>query len=149
MVSCEMVVRSVQVCWRDEFAAAPTIYPGQQIDTSGLAAWAELWVDAWDEAVRRDISPDQQWVWLTVHCFTREPLEATHIHNLAATARGIISRRTIDVRDFSLSGEPLLARLRMHEAEARDLTRDEGAADRGVLRHVVVTCRGRLEETVP
>jgi hypothetical protein len=148
MVSCEMMVRSVQVCWRDEFAAAPTIYPGQQIDTSGLAAWAELWVDAWDEPVRRDSSPDQLWVWLTVHCFTREPLQATRVHHLAATARGVISRRTINVRDYSSSEEPVIAHLRMREAETRDLTRDEGAADRGVLRHIVVTCRGRLEEAM-
>jgi hypothetical protein len=147
MVSCEMIVRSVQARWRDEFVAAPTVYPGQQLDTSGLAAWVELWVDAWDEPVRREISPDRQSVWLSVHCFTREPLQATRVHNLAAAARDIVSRRTIEVRDYTLSEEPLIARLRMREAEARDLTRDEGAADRGVLRHVVVMCRGRLEET--
>lgn len=145
MVSCEAIVRSVQVHWRDQFTAAPTIYPGHQLDTSGLAAWVELWADATDDLVRRDGSPDQQAVWLTVHCFSRDRQAATLVQSLAALARDVIARQLIDVRDYEQSGDPLIARLRTREAEIRDLTRIDDAEHRGVLRHVVVTCRGRLE----
>ena len=146
MVDCEMMVRSVLVCWRHEFSAAATIYAGQQINTAGLPAWVELWVDAWDDAVRRNGSPDQQWVWVSVHCFSREPLEATRVQRLAAAARVVLARRLIDVRDYSTSDEPIVARIRMRESDARELTREEGEETRGVLRHIVVTCRGRVEE---
>lgn len=146
MVSSEMLVRSVQVSWRDEFSAAPTIYPGMQLETAAVPAWVELWVDAQDEFVRRDGSPDQQAVWVSVHCFSRDAQAATRVQGLADAARNVISRRMIDVRDYSLSGEPLIGRLRMREAEVRDLTRDEGTDTRGVLRHIVLTSRGRLEE---
>lgn len=146
MVNCEAIVRSVQVYWRDEFTAAPTIYAGQRLDTAGLAAWVELWVDATEDIVRRDGSADQQSVWLTVHCFSRDRQALTLVNGVAASARSAIARRLIAVRDFEQSGDPIIARLRTREADVRDLTRIDDDEQRGVLRHLVVTCRGRLEE---
>lgn len=149
MISGEDISRSVQVHWRDTFEPpVTTIYPGEQVETSQLAEWVELWVDVWLDRVRRDAAPDELLVSITAHCFSRHPTEATRAQALATGARAALARRMIDVFDFSLSGPPVVAHLRTREAETRDLTRSHAETTRGVLHHVVVTVTGVVQELV-
>jgi hypothetical protein len=149
MISGEDITRSVQIWWRDSFPpAVATIYPGQQIETSQLAEWVELWVDAWHDRLRRDVAPDELLVSITVHCFSRHPTQATKVQSLADGARAALARQMIDVLDFSVSGTPVVAQLRTREAETRDLTRSHSETTRGVLHHVVVTVTAVVQELV-
>lgn len=149
MISGEDITRSVQVWWRDTFSpSVATIYPGQQIETSPLAEWVELWVDAWHDRLRRDVAPDELLVSITVHCFSRHPTQATRVQSLADAARAAVARHKIDVHDFSASGTPVVAQLRTREAETRDLTRSHSETTRGVLHHVVVTVTAVVQELV-
>jgi len=149
MISGEDITRSVQIWWRDNFPpAVTTIYPGQQIETSQLAEWVELWVDAWNDRLRRDVAPDELLASITVHCFSRHPTQATRVQSLADGARAALARQMIDVLYFSVSGAPVVAQLRTREAETRDLTRSHSETTRGMLHHVVVTVTAVVQELV-
>jgi hypothetical protein len=149
MISSEDITRSVQVHWRDTFEPpVTTIYAGEQVETSLLMEWVELWVDAWLDRVRRDVAPDELLVAITAHCFSRHATEATRVQALATSARAALARQMIDVHDYSESGPPLVAHLRTREAETRDLTRSHAETTRGVLHHVVVTVTAVVQELV-
>ena len=149
MISGEDITRSVQVYWRDTLSpAVTTVYPGQQVETSQLTEWVELWIDAWNDRLRRDAAPDELLVSITVHCFSRHPTQATQVQALADGARGVLARKLISIADFSMSGTPVVAQLRTREAETRDLTRSHGETTRGVLHHVVVMVTAVVQEIV-
>ena len=146
MVGIDAITRSVHVHWADAFDVCPTVHPGEQIDTASTTAWVELWVDAWDEERGRNDGPQRLPVAVTVHCFSRHATETAEVHQLADGARGALSRRLIEVRDHSDVGAPLLGHLRLRESELRDMTRAHDDELRGAMRHVVVLCRGVVEE---
>jgi hypothetical protein len=149
MISSEDITRSVQVHWRDTFEPpVTTIYPGEQVETSQLMEWVELWVDAWLDRVRRDVAPDELLVSITAHCFSRHATDATRAQALATSARSALARQMIDIHEFSESGSPVVADLRMREVETRDLTRSHAESTRGVVHHVVVTVTGVVQELV-
>ena len=148
MVTAEAITRSLHDHWSVGFTASTTAYPGQQLETSALADWVELWVEMWDEAIRRDVAPCAVDVAVTVHCFSRSVSAVTRGQRLADAARSVLSHQTIEVRDFEMSGEPLLGHVRLREAETRDLTRRDGDENRGVLQHVVVVVGGRADSLV-
>lgn len=146
MVGIDAITRSVHVHWDSQFSACPTVRSGEQIDAAAQTAWVELWVDVWDEEPRRNDSPERAVVSVTVHCFSRHPTVTAKVRGVVDAARGALSRRLIEVRDYEQSGAPLIGRLRLREAELRDLTRAHDDALRGSLRHIAVLCRGVMEE---
>ena len=146
MVGIDAITRSVHVHWAETFDVCPTVHPGQQIDTVTATAWIELWVDAWDEEPGRNESPQRLPISVTAHCFSRHATDLADVHRLADGARGALSRQLIDVRDYDQLAAPLLGYLRLRESEMRDLTRAHDDELRGALRHVVVVCRGVVEE---
>jgi hypothetical protein len=146
MVGIDAITRSVHVHWETAFSACPTVHPGQQIDTGDQSAWVELWVDVWDEQARRNESPERAVIALTVHCFSRHTTATAEARGVVDAARSALSRQLIEVRDYEQSGAPLIGHLRLREAELRDLTRAHDDSLRGAVRHVVVLCRGVMEE---
>jgi hypothetical protein len=147
MVGIDAITRSVHVHWDGAFSACPTVHPGEQIDTAAQTSWVELWVDVWNEEPRRNDSAERAIVSLTVHCFSRHATATAEVRGVVDAARAALSRRLIEVRDYDVSGAPLIGRLRLRETELRDLTRAHDDALRGALRHVVVLCRGVMEAT--
>lgn len=146
MLAIEDIVHSLHVHWANAFTVCPTVHPGQQIDTSTVTAWAELWVDSWDEERGRSDGPQRLPVSVTLHCFSRHATETSDVHRLADGARTALSRQLVEIRDYSEVGTPLLGYLRLRESELRDMTRAHDDELRGMLRHVVVLCRGVAEE---
>lgn len=147
MVGINAITRSMHVYWDSQFSACATVHPGEQIDASAQTAWVELWVDVWDEAPRRNDSPERAVVAVTVHCFSRHATATAEVRGVMDAARSALSRQLIEVRDYEQSGAPLIGRLRLRETELRDLTRAHDDAMRGALRHIVVLCRGVVEAT--
>lgn len=147
MVGIDAITRSVHVHWGASFDACPTIHPGQQMETEDLAEWVELWVDSWGERARRGSGPDRTDVSVTVHCFSQHAAETARVHRVADAVRSALSGQLIAVRDYGMGGAPLVGRLRLREAELRELTRLDDDGLRGRLRHLVVLCRGSLEES--
>ena len=147
MVGIDAITRSVHVHWDGAFSACPTVHPGEQINTAAQTSWVELWVDVWDEQARRTESPERAVVSVTVHCFSRHATATADVRGVVDAARTALSRQLIAVRDYELSGAPLIGHLRMRETELRDLTRAHDDALRGAVRHIVVLCRGVVEAT--
>lgn len=146
MVGIDAITRSVHVHWDNQFSACPTVHPGAEIDASEQTAWVELWVDVWDEQPRRNDSPERAVIAVTVHCFSRHATATAEMRGVVDAVRSVLSRQLIEVRDYEQSVAPLVGHLRLRESELRDLTRAHDDALRGALRHVVVLCRGVVEE---
>lgn len=146
MVGIDAIVRSLHVYWEGAFDICPTVHSGEQIDVADQTAWVELWIDNWDEQRRREDGPERIGIAVTVHCFSRHATDVGEIQRIVDAARSALSRQLVGIRDYDLSGTPLLGHLRLRETELRDLTRAHDDELRGTLRHIVVLCRGFVEE---
>jgi len=146
MFGIDAVTRSVQVHWGNQFSVCPTVHPGEQIDVTAHTDWVELWVDAWDQQPRRNDGPERTAIAVTAHCFSRHATSTAELRRTVDAARTALSRQLVEVRDYDASGAALVGHLRLREVELRDLTRAHDEALRGALRHMVVLCRGVVEE---
>ena len=147
MLTVEAIERSVQVYWRDNFpAVAVTVYAGQRVDGASFSEWVELWLDVWDERIRRTGARAGMTLFITVHCFSRDLTQTGRLQQIADAVRETLSTQTINVRDYSLSGTPMVGHLRAGEPELRVLTRRRLNAAEDPLRQVTVSFRAVVEE---
>ena len=147
MLTVESIERSVQVFWRDTFPpVAVTVYPGQHIDGGAITEWVELWLDVWDERIRRAGARAGLTLFITVHCFSRDVTQTARLHQIADAVRETLASKTIIVRDFSLSGTPTVGHVRVGEPELRVLTRGRMNAAEDPLRQISASFRALVEE---
>lgn len=147
MLTVESIERSVQVYWRDTFpAVAVTVYPGQRIDGTSLTEWVELWLDVWDERIRRTGARAGLTLFITVHCFSRDLTQTARLQQIADATRETLASKTISVLDYSLSGTPTVGHVRIGEPELRVLTRRRLNAEEDPLRQVTASFRAIVEE---
>ena len=137
----------LQRAWSENFPAAiPTVFPGTVRDTSALEEWVELWVDAVMPHVERDHAPRSATVGVTVHCFSRNPLQTSRIQQIAGEVSGALGGKTFSLSDHENPAAPPIGWVRVGEPQIRTLTRNRPESFRTPLQHVVVTFRATANE---
>jgi len=126
----------------------PLVLPGIVLDAEATAEWIEFSCDAVGGIAQRDSPAELHEVSVTLQVFVRASRQTMRIQTLAGAARSIVSGRLIDIRDQTVSDEPIIGAVRLREADLRDLTRVHAAEQRRALRHVVVTARGAVQAFV-
>lgn len=143
----ELITASLFSYFRDQFPLVVTItYPGVRIDTSALDEWLELSITEWTRRPQRRGGLKQIGLSLIVHCFVKQNLDKSRIHELADAARETISQKTVTLRDYDVSGTPIIGYGTLREPETRDLTRRDIDAHRHAMQHVVITCAGTAQQ---
>ncbi len=144
----ELITASLFSYFRDEFPLVVTIaYPGVRIDTAELDEWLELSIAEWTRRPQRSGGLKQIGLSLTVHCFVKQNLDKSRIHELADAVRETISQKTVPLRDYDVSGTPVIGYGTLREPETRDLTRFDVNAQRHAMQHLVITCAGVAQQT--
>jgi hypothetical protein len=147
MLPAHHLITSIHTHWAAHFPGEiPTLYPGTRLDTDRLAAWCELWVDAWSAPPRRAISPDHLTVSILVHCFARHATDKTAVHQLATAARTALSGQLVPIVDATTENPTTLGALRIREHTVQDLSRNHAALGQERLQHLVLVLDARAVE---
>lgn len=143
----ESIASSLFTHWADQFPlSVTTIYPGTKVDTTGLNEWLELSIEEWFRRPQRSGGKQVIDVSVVVHCFVKQGLDKSRLHELADAARSTISQKTIAIRDYDMSGTPVLGYLNMVEPNTRDRTRDAANALRHTMQHLEIRCLGFAQQ---
>ncbi len=134
---------SLQAYWKHQFSPeVVTIFPGMLVETSKLTSWAEVWVQSSLRRRGRATSLPMVNVSAVVHLFSRHGQQPGVLRRMMDEACGLLSSRTLLVRDFQRAGSPVVGYLKLYEAQARTMVEGQGASRQPGLSHAVVTCEG-------
>ncbi len=144
----ELITASLFSYFQDQFPLVVTIaYPGVRIDTAELDEWLELSITEWTHRPQRRGGLKQIGLLLTVNCFVKQNVDKSRIHELADAVVATISQKTVPLRDYDVSGTPIIGYGTLREPETRDQTRRDADAQRHAMQHVVVICPGIAQQT--
>ena len=133
--------------WADQFPlTVTTIYPGTRIETVSLAEWMELWIETWSRRPQRGTNKQVLELAVSVHCFVKQGLDKSRIHELADAVRSTIAQQTIAIRDNAMSGTPVTGYLMLTEPQTHELTRNNIGSLQHAMQHLVITCRGVAQQ---
>ena len=145
MLTPTHITTSLLTHWRDTFPlSVPTLYPGTTLDTSATDEWIELWIDTWSRPPQRATAPHFIDLILTAHLFLKPTLTPSRLHELAEATRTTLAQQRLPLRDYSLSGHPIIGSATLFEPEARDLTRHHQNAHHN-LHHLTLTIPGTAQ----
>ena len=143
VLSHDAISASLLSFWNNQFpGGVVTVYPGMKVNTTDLTEWVELWIDSWSRKPQRIGGCSLNDVSVTVHSFVRASSQSGRIHELTDSIRSVFSQETIELKDYSLSAEPLIGSIHMKEPETRNLTKNTLDQRQVVLHHTVVVFRG-------
>lgn len=143
----ELIAASLFSFWNDQFPlVVTTIYPGTKFDTAALNEWLDVSIDSWSRRPQRAGAFARIDLSLVVHVFVEQGLDKSRIYELADAVHSTISQTTIPLRDYDLSGTPVIGHATMSEPETRDLTRKDADALRHAMQHIVITCSGVAQQ---
>lgn len=143
----QQITASLLTWFRDQYPLTTTIaYPNVRIDTTTLDDWLELSLAQWSRRPQRSSSLKQISLSLTIHCFAKQKLDKSRIHQLTDAVRQTISQKTVPLRDYDTSGTPVIGYATLHEPEIRDLTRPDTDTQRHHLQHTVITTPGTAQQ---
>jgi hypothetical protein len=109
------------------------LQPGDSLQQSPAAAWAEFWLDRLSTPVSRRSSPRESEFSLTINCFARPPQSASAAAQLANALSNCLRQS-----DVSLNvQEPSCGTLRLREPELRDVSRPATAKSAGLWHWIV------------
>ena len=130
----------VRGLWAERFPdTVRTVWPGERVDTSGLAAWVELWTSVWARQPSRERTSEWD-VLVTAQVFSRERTAGGRIWEVVELVRAALERQTVV---WEAEGER--ASLRLMEVSCEELTRKAAAEWGKEFGQVVVRCEGRAE----
>jgi hypothetical protein len=129
--------------WNDNFPlSVATVFPGTKLGTAELEEWIELWIQSWSRRAFREGASQIIDLAVTVHCFVKQQTDLSRIHQLVDAAQTTLAHAAVPIRNFDVSGNPLIGYATLFETDSHDLTRSDQDAGRHALQHMLVTCSG-------
>ena len=127
--------------WAERFPdTVRTVWPGERVDTSGLAVWVELWTSVWARQPSRE-RPSAGDVRVTAQVGSRERPAGGRIWEVVELVRAALERQTVV---WEAEGER--ASLRLMEVSCEELTRKAAAEWGKEFGQVVVRCEGQATQ---
>ncbi|MCA9040457.1 MAG: hypothetical protein KDA65_08930 [Planctomycetaceae bacterium] len=141
------ITSSLMKQWQEDInLEVPTSYPGMQLDTSALTGWLEWRTEFWKPYVQRISQQELQRLSVEVHVYSRGVESGLVLNQLVDGVLPVLTRKTIAVHDYEVSGTPLVGYVSLYEPEVRELSRNELNRQSSPLRHALVEWRGLAQE---
>ncbi len=134
---------SLQSYWRGQFSGeVPTYFPGMLVDHARQSRWAELWVQSSRQRKARVGGIRLLDVSVVLHLFAQRNTQPGVMRELVDEAVGVLSLKTLVIRDFRRTGGPVVGYLKLFEAQTRWMSDQKSNESKLGVDHTVITCEG-------